>query len=190
MSSKENSVDARVAEAVRRRRRNMGWVLRSLASRSGVSASMISEIERGTKSPTVSTLGKLADAMGVSVTALLGDGQPVPSRIRVTRWRDTKRSARKSMPRIDLSPGIPGSKLEFVHYTVAPKRIAGPFAAHSPGTIEHVHLLQGALRVTCGDDELSLAAGDTCSCYTDVPHSFDNRKGAVDAVLFVVAEIK
>jgi transcriptional regulator with XRE-family HTH domain len=188
MSSIANDLDAGIAGAVRRRRQELGLALRPLASKSGVSASMISEIERGSKSPTVSTLRKLAIAMGVSVTALIESGQEEPSRIRVTRWTDLKRSARE--PRIDLSPAIPGSKLGLVHYTIRPRTMAGPFAAHAPGSIEHIHLLQGAVRVTCGDDEVSLAAGDTCSCYTDVEHSFDNRKGRVGAVLLVVAEIK
>jgi transcriptional regulator with XRE-family HTH domain len=190
MFSKEHKLEAAIASAVRRRRQELGLALRPLASKSGVSASMISEIERGAKSPTISTLLKLADALGVSVTALIEDGQKAPSRIRIARWRDAKCSPRKSTPRVNLTPEIPGSKLEFVHYTVPAHAVAGPFSAHALGTIEHVHLLQGTLRVSCGEDEASLAAGDTCSCYTDVPHSFDNREGAVAAVLFVIAEIK
>jgi transcriptional regulator with XRE-family HTH domain len=190
MSSKENTIDRRIGSAVRRRRQALNLSLRPLASKSGVSASMISEIERGTKSPTISTLYKLADAMGVPVTTLIEDGQEAASRIRVARWTDAKRADRTSATRVNLTPAIPGSKLEFVRLTVPPRKVAGPFAPHAAGTIEHVHLLRGALRVACGEDEVLLSAGDTCSCYTDVPHSFDNKKGDVQAMLFVVAEMK
>src|SRR5438067_10789982 len=189
MSSNETTVDRRIGSAVRRRRQALNLSLRPLASKSGVSASMISEIERGTKSPTISTLYKRADAMRVPVTALIEDGQEAASRIRVARWTVAKRADRTST-RVYLTPAIPGSKLEFVRLTVPPRRVAGPFAPHAAGTIEHVHLLRGALRVACGEDEVLLSAGDTCSCYTDVPHSFDNKKGDVEAMLFVVAEIK
>jgi transcriptional regulator with XRE-family HTH domain len=188
MSSKGNKIDIRVGDAVRRRRQELGLALRPLASKSEVSASMISEIERGAKSPTVSTLCRLADAMGVPVSALIEAGRQAPPGIRVARWTKAKVPARKSTPRLDLTPAIPGSNLEFLHYTVPPRAVAGPFAAHPRGTIEHVHLLKGALRVVCGDDEVSLTAGDTCSCYTDVPHSFDNRKSGAHASLFVVVE--
>src|SRR5437764_15187876 len=112
MSSKENTVDRRIGSAVRRRRQALNLSLRPLAAKSGVSASRISEIERGTKSPTISTLYKLADAMHVPVTTLIEDGQESTSRIRVALWTDAKRTHRASASRVNLTPAIPGSTLE------------------------------------------------------------------------------
>jgi transcriptional regulator with XRE-family HTH domain len=188
MYSKENNIDIRIGGAARRRRKELGLALRPLAAKSGVSASMISEIERGTKSPTVSTLCRLADAMGIPVAVLIEAGRRESPRIRVARWAQARLPARKLSARVELTPALPGSNLEFVHYTVPPRTVAGPFAAHARGTIEHVHLLRGALRIACGDDEILLTAGDTCSCYTDVSHSFDNRMSRVAALLYVVTE--
>ncbi len=60
--------------ALRRLRRDRGWSLRTLAERSGVSAAMLSEIERGAKSPTVRLAYQIARALDCSISALLGDG--------------------------------------------------------------------------------------------------------------------
>jgi len=67
------------------RREQLGLTLRELATRSGVSSSMISDIERGAKSPTLSTLSALVQALGVSMSALLDSASPKSGRIHVVR---------------------------------------------------------------------------------------------------------
>jgi XRE family transcriptional regulator, regulator of sulfur utilization len=58
---------------LRAQRQARGFSLEMLAAGSGVSRSMISDVERGTKSPTVLILARLATALGVTVSRLLGD---------------------------------------------------------------------------------------------------------------------
>ena len=65
-----NSVD--VASSLRELREARGISMRTLATKSGLSANALSMIERGKTSPSVSTLYKLADALGVSITAFFG----------------------------------------------------------------------------------------------------------------------
>src|SRR5262245_63745403 len=85
LSTLEDEVSLRTGRAVKRHREAAGFSLRMLAARSGISSSMISDIERGAKSPTVITLVRLAQALGVSAAALVDGGAgPVP-RIRVLR---------------------------------------------------------------------------------------------------------
>jgi len=64
------SVD--VATSLRELREERGISMRALATKSGLSANALSMIERGKASPSVSTLYKLADALGVSITAFFG----------------------------------------------------------------------------------------------------------------------
>ena len=184
-----HTIDIRVGRAVKQRRQELGLTLRGLAARSNVSPSMISAIERGRKSPTVSILSMLARAMTLPVSALFGAGDNAP-RMYVTRGGNPEATSTKGKApcRVTLSAAIPGSTLEFVQYTVPAGALAGPFAGHGRGVIEHVHLAKGSLRVVCGDDEVLLEAGDSCSCYTDVPHAFDNRQSKAAALLYVVAE--
>ena len=61
-----------VASSLRELREARGISMRALATKSGLSANALSMIERGKTSPSVSTLYKLADALGVSITAFFG----------------------------------------------------------------------------------------------------------------------
>src|SRR5262245_3356258 len=85
MSTKEDDVSLRTGRAVKQRREVAGLSLRMLAARSGISSSMISDIERGTKSPTVTTVVRLAQALGVSVADLIDGGTGPAARILVLR---------------------------------------------------------------------------------------------------------
>jgi mannose-6-phosphate isomerase-like protein (cupin superfamily) len=160
---------------------------RTGAAKSGVSPSMISDIERIAKSPTVSAL---AAALGVPTAALIGDSTSESNRIHVVRAAERLPEADRTsgVTRESFGPAIAGSKVEFLRCVVPPRSFAGPFAPHPRGTIEHVHLASGSILMVVGSDSASLAAGDTCSCVADVPHSFDNRDGKKSALLYIVIE--
>jgi quercetin dioxygenase-like cupin family protein len=149
---------------------------------------MISDVERGLKSPTISTLAALADALDVPLATLVGS--ETPERIRVLKaserqWLVDEGTGGK---RDRFSPTVGGSEIEFLRYVVPPRTSAGPFLAHAPGTIEHVYVASGKVRVTLGSDTADLEAGDVCSCLADEPHSFDNRHGKLPAELIIVVE--
>jgi quercetin dioxygenase-like cupin family protein len=90
--------------------------------------------------------------------------------------------------RQNFGPAITGSKVEFLRYMVPPRTTVGPFTAHAKGTIDHVHLAAGALGVSVGGETVKLEAGDSCSCYADAPHFFDNADGDVEALVYLVVE--
>jgi transcriptional regulator with XRE-family HTH domain len=189
-SSIEDNVTTRVAQAIKGRREQLGLTLRALAARSGVSSSMISDIERGAKSPTISTLASLGEALAVPISALVDRTTPAVRRMRVVRA--TERSGAidpaSGARRDDFGPALAGSRVEFLRYTVPPRAVAGPFAAHATGTIEHIHLAAGRLRVTLGNDAVMLGAGDSCTCLADATHGFDNSESNVEAQLYLVIE--
>jgi transcriptional regulator with XRE-family HTH domain len=186
----EDNIMTFVAQAVRDRREQLGLTLRALASKSGVSSSMISDIERGTKSPTVSTLAALAGAFGVPLSALVEKAAQPAARIHIARaaenpeFIDPASGARRK----SFGPALAGSKVEFLRYAVPAQAVAGPFAPHAAGTIEHMHLAAGRICVTSGADTVMLEAGDSCSCFADAPHSFDNREGDAEALIYIIVE--
>jgi transcriptional regulator with XRE-family HTH domain len=190
MPTIKDKMTERVARAIRDRREQLGLTLRAVSSASGVSSSMISDIERGAKSPTISTLSALADALDVSISTLVESTRTATGRIQVVRAHerpeiiDPKSGARRD----SFRPALIGSKIEFMRYTVPPRVVAGPFAAHAKGTIEHMHLAAGNIRAEFGDDAVSLEAGDCCTCVADAPHLFDNSKGKVAAQIYIVVE--
>src|SRR5690242_21835394 len=81
----DDKVSLRTGRAVKQQREAAGFSLRDLAARSGISASMISDVERGMKSPTVTTVVRLAEALGVSASALIDGGTEPAPRILVLR---------------------------------------------------------------------------------------------------------
>ena len=190
MSTIANKLAEHVGGAVKVRREELKLTLRELASRSRISASMISDIERGAKSPTVATLATLAAALGVPISSLLETTAPTSARIRVVRSSERYPviDPATGAKRQNFGPAILGSKVEFLRYVVPPHTTAGPFAAHAKGTIEHVHLAAGALAISVGDETVRLEAGDSCSCHADASHFFDNADGDVEALVYLVIE--
>ncbi len=190
MSTKADTISTRVAQAIKRRREELGLTLRDLALRSGVSASTISDIEREAKSPTILTVDAIAQALGLPMSVLADGAAPLASRIHVVRAAerpnlvDTKSGAKRD----NFGPRLPGSKVEFLSYVVPPRKMAGPFAAHARGTIEHMYLAAGSITAVFGDEAVTLRTGDSCSCYADTAHRFDNREGKVEASIYIVVE--
>ena len=190
MPTIEDDIARRVSQAVKARRKALGLTLRALAARSGVSASMISDVERGAKSPTVATLALLADALGQPIAKLLQVPTAPAGRIQVFRGaeRRTAIDPASGARRDPLGPHQASSKVEFLRYAVPPHRTAGPFAAHPRGTVEHMHLAAGSLRLVCGEETADMQAGDSCLCRADAPHRFDNSEGNVEALIYLVIE--
>jgi transcriptional regulator with XRE-family HTH domain len=187
----EDGIAARVALAVRERRERLGLTLRALADRSGVSPSMISDIERRAKSPTISTLAALATALGVPVTALVDEAAPGTGLMHVERAavRPSVTDPGNGATRDRIGPVYAsGSGIEIVRLILPPRCVAGPFPAHPSGTLEHIHLAQGHLRVTLGSEAVTLEAGDSCTCRAGEPHSFDNSAGDASALIYIVIE--
>ena len=179
-----------VAQAVRDRRERLGLTLRGLASKSGVSSSMISDIERGAKSPTIAILFALAQALGVPISALVDRAAQPAARIHAMRAAENPEfvDPASGTRRKSSGPALAGSKVELLRYAVPPHTVAGPFAAHAAGTIEHMFLAQGRICVKYGTEAAMLEAGDSCTCLADAPHSFDNREGEAEALIYIAVE--
>jgi transcriptional regulator with XRE-family HTH domain len=182
LSTLEDDISLRVGRAVKQQREALGFSLRMLAARSGVSASMISDIERGAKSPTVTTVVRLAQVLGVSATALIDGGTGLSPRIRVLR-RGEGAGGEHPARWESLGPAAPGSRIDVVRFQIPPATDLGQAAAHTAGTVEHMHVATGTVRVTVGDEMAELTAGDSCSCRTDVPHRVENPDPSAEALI-------
>ena len=187
LSTLEDDVSLRLSRAVKQRREAAGFSLRMLAARSGVSSSMISDIERATKSPTVTTVVRLARALGVTAAALVDGGTGLAPRIRVLRRGDGAGGEHPARWK-SLGAAAPGSRIDFVRYQIPPSTVLGPAAAHAPGTVEHMHVATGTVRVTVGDETAELVAGDGCSCRTDAPHAIENPDPSAEALIYLIVE--
>lgn len=175
-----------IARSVKARRKALGFTLRELSKRSGVSTSMISAIEWGQKSPSVGILSSIAAALDVPVSHLI-ERESAKATV-VTRKADLKKVTDKhGVSREHLGAVVKGSPVEFIRYTLPARRVAGCFAPHRPGTIERVFLLSGRVKVTVGEERHELSAGDAIVYHADVNHGFTNL-GSTVAVIHLIIE--
>ena len=187
LSTLEDDVSRRTGRAVKQGREALGLSLRMLATRSGISSSMISDIERGTKSPTVTTVVRLAQALAVSAAALIDGGMGPAPRIRVLRRGEGAGGEHPARWK-RLVPEAPGGRIDFVRFQIPPSTVLGPTAAHASGTVEHMHVATGTVRVTVGDETAELSEGDSCSCRTDAPHEVENPDPSAEALIYLIVE--
>ncbi len=187
MSTLEDEVSLHTGRAVKKQREAAGFSLRMLAARSGISSSMISDIERGTKSPTVITIVRLAQALRVSAATLIDGGAGPAPRIRVLRCGEGAGGEHPARWQ-SLGTAVPGSRIDFVRYQIPPSTVLGPASAHALGTVEHMHVAAGTVRVTVGDETAELTAGDSCSCRTDAPHGVENPDPSAEALIYLIVE--
>jgi quercetin dioxygenase-like cupin family protein len=140
-------------------------------------------VERGKSSPTVGVLEKIARALGTR-SALLIDaaaGAPVshttPGKRRVVL--DEEGAVRTE----SLSNSFPGSEVSILIKTYRPHmtRRVEPRAHEGE---EFIHILEGELKVTVGDETYALAPGDSLHFKSTRPHAFENA-GETPCVVFM-----
>ncbi|MEV1178097.1 XRE family transcriptional regulator [Nonomuraea sp. NPDC049784] len=172
---------------IRTERRARGLTVERLAALSGISRSMISEVERGAKTPTVLVLDRLATALGTSIGRLLDE--PAHSAMRVLRLEEQRVLRDPSgWERRVLSPVLADVEFEFMRTTIGPGVDAGEFAPHAPGSREYLAVERGRLRLTINGRPYELGAGDAVYYPGDCRHAFAND-GAADCVYYLAMEL-
>ena len=161
--------------------------LHDLAARTAVSRSMLSEVERGSKVPTVLVLDRIATGLDTSIARLLGDERA--ARVVVLRRgeHDTAHDPSGWERRI-LSPVLPGVEFELMRTTIPAGVDAGEFAPHAPGSREYLAMERGSLRLTLDGVEHVLRAGDSIYYAGDCRHAFTNA-GQDPCVYYLAMEL-
>jgi transcriptional regulator with XRE-family HTH domain len=157
--------------------------LDTLSKRSGVSKSMLSQIEQDKTNPTIVTVWKIARAIGLTVQDLM---EPSTNSIEVTRFNDLPviHSIDKLCEiRID-SPVHMTDNLELYHFTLMPggKHVSKP---HYPSE-EFLTVIDGKVLVQSGDFSVILNKGDTSRYRGDLDHSVENVDQGISQVYVIV----
>src|SRR5438093_13688505 len=161
--------------------------LQDLEARTGVSRSMLSEVERGSKVPTVVVLDGMATGLDTSIARRLGAERG--TRVVVLRRgeHDTAHDPSGWERRI-LSPVLPGVEFELMRTTIPGGVDAGEFAAHAPGSREYLAMERGLLRLTIDGIEHLLRAGVSIYYAGDCRHAFANP-GRDTCVYYLAMEL-
>jgi len=170
-------VDAADARCLERRihelRARRGWTQDALADRAGVSKAMISKVERGENNPTVVVAAKIAAALGLTMSQLIGADERrralrLPKEQRVT-FRDAATGIEQR-----LFPAFGGSAVGIMQVVMPAGSSSGDLAPHLTPMEIYLLVEHGAVRVTLGAESYDLAEGDAFYFVADVPHRFDN----------------
>lgn len=168
----------------------MGLSLRDLALRTGVSAPMLSQVERGETSPTLAVAAKIAAGLDLSLSQLLrlDERQHV---VVVTPAERRQGKGRAGGHKYQLlTPSLPGQRIELSEHTLKPGAATGGTddpPMHEPGSRETVYLLSGAISLVIDGQERALKTGDTVTFDSDLSHHFVNHSKDQAVFLAVTA---
>jgi transcriptional regulator with XRE-family HTH domain len=178
-----------VGNRIRALREGMGLSLRELAERSGVSAPMLSQVERGETSPTLAVAAKIAAGLELSLSQLLRLDES--GSVSVVRAEKRRRGggARGHSYEV-VTPPLPGQRAEVSLHVLRPGAATGGAddpPIHEPGARETAVVTDGRLRLVCDGSTYDLTAGDSVTFDADLPHHFENPDGSEARFFAVVA---
>jgi transcriptional regulator with XRE-family HTH domain len=176
--------EIRFGAKLRVARKARGLTIQQVADASGVTKGFVAQVERDETSPSVSTLLRICDAIGIAVGALFD-----APRGDLVRAAERTRIDFGGIDVVDwlLSPG-PDAPLQVILSEIAP----GGGGGDEPYTLacdhEFVLVLSGALRLTIGERAHDLAAGDAMTFSPRAPHAWGNASADEPAtVLWVLS---
>ena len=184
-SEQVDAINENLGRRVKKLRADRGWSLEELATASGVSKSMLSEIEREKANPTLSVTYRIARAFGLNLQELIETAESASS-IQVIRSSERSQVYRsdKQCEIRTLSPLNLEKEVEFYQLTLKPK---GQLRSqpHYEGTREFLTVEQGTVTVESGKDTADLGKNDSATYRADLPHAIINS-GPTEAVVFLV----
>jgi transcriptional regulator with XRE-family HTH domain len=183
-------VESGIGPRIRALREAMDLSLRDLAERSGVSAPMLSQVERGETSPTLQVAARIAAGLELRLSQLLRlDEDGAVTIVRASERRKGP-SRSKSGHRYEiLTPPLPGQRAELSRHTLAPGADTGGPGdppMHEPGSRETALVESGSVALISDGERHVLNEGDCVTFDADLPHHFENPSRDEDAVLLAV----
>jgi transcriptional regulator with XRE-family HTH domain len=181
---------AAVGARVKALRESSGMSLRDLSERSGVSAPMLSQVERGETSPTLTVAARIAAGLELRLSQLLRlDEDGAVTIVRAgnrPRGGNPRRGHRFEV----LTAAQPGQRAELSRHTLAPGGATGALddpPMHEPGSRETALVEQGAVALLCDGRRYRLRTGDCVTFDADLPHHFENDSDEPAVFLAVVS---
>ena len=166
-----------------RKRKNM--TLDDLSAKSGVSKSILSQIERDLSNPTVTTISRIAEALGEKLSDFF-------SKIEVGEENSIESS--KETPSITSKDGLcelnilgAGETVNWLQWYILEMKPKGVLdsGSHGPKTFENLTVIDGQIEVSCGGSKEKLSKGDTFRFQSNRDHKIKNISKQKTQVLMV-----
>jgi transcriptional regulator with XRE-family HTH domain len=179
---------AAVGPRVKALREAMDLSLRDLAERSGVSAPMLSQVERGETSPTLQVAARIAGGLELKLSQLLRLDEETT--VSIVRAGEGRRGGAAGHTYEVLTPPLPGLRSEVTRHVLAPDAVTGGPGdppRHEPGARETALIETGALTLHVDGVAHELATGDCVTFDADLPHHFANHSKEEAVLLAIVS---
>jgi transcriptional regulator with XRE-family HTH domain len=179
-----DNLNSIISQNLKKIREERAWSLDKLAQETGVSKSMLGQIERGESNPTVATVWKISQGLKVSFTTLIHHPQNDPEVLKANEVDCIEEDGGryKIYPYFNFESG---RNFELFKIVITP---GGKLTSesHSRGTMELVIVFRGTLTLEVAGKVYGLEAGDSIQFRADQPHAyFNGGKEAVELSMTV-----
>jgi XRE family transcriptional regulator, regulator of sulfur utilization len=179
-----------IGSRVKALRESSDLSLRDLAARSGVSAPMLSQVERGETSPTLTVAARIASGLDLRLSQLLRLDEGGSVTIVRASQRQRGGNARRGHRFEVLTAAQPGQRAELSRHALAPDGATGATddpPMHEAGSRETALVERGSVVLVCDGQRYELNDGDCVTFDADLPHHFENPTKQEAAFLAVVS---
>lgn len=173
-------------ESIRNMRLKKSLTLQALSNLSGISKSMLSEIENNKKTPTIELILRISDALGVHVSSLV-DNPSKANEPTIFIKADYQQTFLDPVTKTELhfiSHHSEKTGLEFI-YAITPSNNITEVFSPSLATIKYFYIVQGILQIRLGEDTYKLSKGDYLSFNADIEQQYTSI-GSDDCHYYVI----
>lgn len=179
----EDKMMSEISEKIRNLRRKNDLTLKELSEKTGLSVSFLSQVENGTSSLAITSLKKIADALGVSINTFFEDCQNNNFHIKSEEQHVIKMEGSNS-EFVILSGKFSDRAMETMIVSIPPEKVHGHKFNH-PGE-EFVYVLEGAVIVELDGTDYFVKAGDSIHYPSTIPHMWKNPLEQTTRLLSIV----
>jgi transcriptional regulator with XRE-family HTH domain len=184
-SAPDVATEVDVGERLRAIRRLRRCTLRTVAERSGLSESFLSQVERGRSNASIGSLRRIADAIGISVADLF---EPTgPPRPKVLRRADRPALTFGILGRKLLLTPKPLRELEVFVGELDPGGSSGPEPYAHGDSEELFVVLSGTVQLELGGEVHELQPGDSIDYRSSTPHRISNIGEDLAEVMWIIS---
>jgi transcriptional regulator with XRE-family HTH domain len=179
-----------IGPRIRALREAMGLSLRDLGERAGVSAPMLSQVERGETSPTLATAQRIAHGLELSLSQLLRLDETEGVTVVRAEQRQPGGARNHGHTYEVLTPPLPGQRAEVSTHVLEPGATTGGQGdppMHEPGSRETALVTDGRVTLICDGVPYELDTGDAVTFDADLAHHFENAGPAEARFIAVVS---
>ena len=179
------AVNELIGQRVRHHRTTRGWTLDELADRSGVSRRMLITIEHGDGNPSIATLLRISDTLGVGLPVLVDVERPRAVTVTAAGQAPVLWRGPRGGQALLVAGTEPPDVVELWDWTLQPGE-THTSEAHSAGTRELLLVLDGQVDLRVGDRTEQLQAGDSAAFAGDVVHGYATPADAATPARFAL----